>query len=304
MKWAGGKTQLLEQLTAHFPVELPAGCVQRYVEPFIGGGAVFFHVAQTYKVEELFIADINDELVVAYTTIREDVASLLEVLAELQAHYFGLNPAAQAEFYYQVRIHYNSAQAGFDFSGYNPGWIERTAQIIFLNRTCFNGLFRVNSKAAFNVPFGDYKNPTICDAANLKSVSALLQRTKVRRGDFTTCQEFVNADTFVYFDPPYRPVSKTANFTSYSKYDFDDAAQLRLARFYRELHGRNAKLMLSNSDSGDDFLAQTYQGFNITRVKANRMINSNARKRGEIDELLITNYPERFAREVQLTFPD
>jgi DNA adenine methylase len=213
----------------------------------------------------------------------------------MERKYHRLSPNRQKEYFYAIRFQLNENRPSIDFNKYSEDWIERTAQIIFLNRTCFNGLFRVNSKGEFNVPFGKYKNPLICSEDNLQAVSELLHRTEIRLGDFSDCESFVNSETFVYFDPPYRPISKTASFTSYSKYDFDEAAQLRLASFYRLLHRKGARLMLSNSDPKnedpkDHFFEDAYKGFRIQRVTANRMINCNADKRGKIFELLILNY--------------
>lgn len=295
LKWAGGKTQLLPQIVRYFPKELHTGKIKSYIEPFMGGGAVFFHIAQVYQIDQFFLGDINEELLVAYRTAREDVETLIELLLETQQHYHQLNQEEQKNFFYEMRNTFNTNRASMNFSHYSPAWVQRTAQLIFLNKTCFNGLFRVNSKSGFNVPFGDYKDPTICDAPNLRAASKVLQRAIFQSGDFASWREVVDADSFVYFDPPYRPISKTASFTSYSRLDFDEVAQKRLALFYKELHQRGAKLMLSNSDPknenpADDFFERAYEQFRIERVKANRMINSNGHKRGEINELLIMNY--------------
>ncbi len=295
LKWAGGKGQLVPQLVKCLPPELQEAHIKRYVEPFLGGGALFFHIAQTYELEDFFISDANPELFVVYKVIQQDVEGLIKQLSEIQNWYFRMASEQQSEFYYNTRQKFNSARLKFDFAYYSHIWVERAAQILFLNRTCFNGLFRLNSKAEFNVPFGDYKNPTLCDTENLRTVSAILQKATLQQSDFSTCREFVDEHTFVYFDPPYRPLSKTASFTAYSSFGFDDGEQLRLARFYRELAQRKAKLMLSNSDpknidAADNFFEEAYAGFNISRLKASRMINSNAQKRGEISELLITNY--------------
>lgn len=295
LKWAGGKAQLLEQIIEYLPLELKLGKIKRYVEPFVGGGALFFHIAQAYEIDEFYISDLNEELILAYKTIQQDVEELIDFLRSMERKYYRLTYNRQKEYFYAVRFQLNENRPSINYNEYKVSWIERTAQIIFLNRTCYNGLFRVNSKGEFNVPFGKYKNPSICSEENLRSVSELLKRTEIRLGDFSNCESFVNASTFVYFDPPYRPISKTSSFTSYSLYDFDDAAQLRLASFYRLLHRKGAKLMLSNSDPKnenpmDNFFDDVYKEFRIVRVKANRMINCNADKRGAINELLILNY--------------
>jgi DNA adenine methylase len=296
MKWAGGKSQLIEALVNFFPPELGNGQIKKYVEPFIGGGALFFYVAQNYpSIESFFISDVNEELMLAYKTIQKDVESLISLLATLEKKYHSLDRPKQKEFFYQERVNFNKKLPETDFKNFHENWIERTATIIFLNRTCFNGLFRVNSKGEFNVPFGDYKNPKICDPDNLRAVSELLQRTQIECGDFTTSKEFVDENAFVYFDPPYRPISKTASFTSYSKFDFDEDEQKRLAEYFAVLSKKGAKLMLSNSDPKnenpqDHFFEDLYHEFHIERVDASRMINCDGNKRGKIKELVIMNY--------------
>jgi len=296
MKWAGGKSQLIEKLTRLFPPEILNGKIKKYVEPFIGGGALFFYAAQNYpSIEEFFISDANPELILAYKTIQKNVGELIDLLKELEKKYHALSAVEQKEFFYQKRKYFNSELSKVNFSDFGGDWTERTAIIIFLNHTCFNGLFRVNSKGEFNVPFGDYKNPKICDAENLQAVSNLLQRTEIQRGDFTSSADFVDRNTFVYFDPPYRPISKTASFNSYSKYDFNDQEQKRLSEYFALLSEKGAKLMLSNSDpknedADDHFFEDLYMGFHIERVDASRMINSNGSKRGKIKELVILNY--------------
>ncbi len=295
LKWAGGKTQLLEQLDKFFPQELLNGSIKRYIEPFIGSGAVFLHIAQFYKVDDFFISDINPELVLAYKTIQKEVEDLIEFLLNIQTNYLSLDENERNKYFYQTRSTFNSLRNQINFHIFSKDWIERTAQIIFLNRTCFNGLFRVNSQGEFNVPVGRYKNPTICDQENLRAVSQILQKTQIHQGDFTECEKFVNKQTLVYFDPPYRPISKTASFTSYSQSSFNDCDQLRLRDFFILLDRQGSKLILSNSDpkneeADDNFFDYAYEGYRIKRVKAARNINSKASKRGEIDELVIMNY--------------
>ncbi len=295
LKWAGGKSQLLEQLDRRFPAALKRGSIERYVEPFVGSGAVFLHIAQFYPVREFWISDINPELIVAYQTVRDRVEETIERLRTLEAEYLARDREARQIYFYEVRSQFNQNRPDFDFDTPNPDWIDRTVQLIFLNRTCFNGLFRVNQKGEFNVPAGRYKNPTICNFENLQLVSRILQRSRVRYGDFTECLEFVNDRTFVYFDPPYKPISKTSNFNEYSQHKFDDREQFRLRDFFKTLDSLNAKLMLSNSDptnedSTDLFFENAYAGYRIDRVRANRHINSNASRRGEINEILVLNY--------------
>lgn len=295
LKWAGGKGQLLEQMSNFLPRGLIDGSIKRYVEPFIGGGAMFFYIASTYTNLEFFIYDINPELILAYKTIKQDVNTLGEMLLKIQSEYWSLSEQDKSQYFYQVRDSFNLRKSQIDFNRFSDSWIERTAQIIFLNRTCFNGLFRVNSQGKFNVPIGRYKKPKICNLENLQAVSSILQNTQIEIGDFTNCKNLINSDTFVYFDPPYRPISSTANFTSYSENNFDDNEQLRLRNFFNDLNLSGAKLLLSNSDpknqnEQDNFFEDAYQTYRIERVKASRNISSNSSTRGQINELLIMNY--------------
>lgn len=295
LKWAGGKTQLLSTFDRYYPAELLNGKISRYIEPFVGSGAVLFHVMQNYKVKTAYIADINYDLINTYQVVKHHVDSLIEQLGEMEAAFLPASQEQQKALYYSIRREYNQGQtaAGTEDSQLS---IKRAAQLIFLNKTCFNGLYRVNKEGEFNVPMGLYKNPKICDAANLTAVSKVLQHVNILHGDYKQCREHIRKNSFVYFDPPYRPLNKTANFTSYNKYDFDDAQQIELARFYRELaRKKGVYLMLSNSDpknvdENDVFFDELYKGFNIYSVNARRAINSKGDKRGEITELVITNY--------------
>lgn len=296
LKWAGGKSQLLSQFSLYYPDELQSGSLAVYVEPFLGGGAVFLDITQRYMLRQAYLTDINPELVLVYRVVQRDPDKLIELLAHHQRTYAQGDEAARRNYFYTVRAAYNEQRGHICFDRYAYAWVSRAAAMIFLNKTCFNGLFRVNAKGEFNVPFGRYKNPAIYDGENLRRVSSLLQRAEVHVAPFTACEQWVTANTFVYFDPPYRPISPTSSFTSYSSHRFDDAEQISLARFFAHLHRQyGAKLMLSNSDPApvnpnDDFFARHYQGFHIHRVWASRMINSQADKRGKITELLITNY--------------
>jgi DNA adenine methylase len=295
LKWAGGKTQILETIGKMLPKEMKENKIHRYIEPFIGGGAVFFYIADRYPSVELIISDINPELILLYKTIKKDVEALITILDELSKNYLQNGEDDREKFFYKIRGEFNQMLADTNFSKYQPSWSTRASQIIFLNRTCFNGLFRVNARGYFNVPFGRYKNPSICDAENLRSVAGLLQRTTILNNDFEKVESYVNSETFVYFDPPYRPISSTASFNSYAKDSFDDREQLRLSRFYRALDEKGAKLMLSNSDPKninleDNFFDDAYRDYRIERIEAARLINSKSEKRGPIRELLIMNY--------------
>ena len=294
LKWAGGKGQLLGQMSERFPEELLGGNVHTYIEPFLGGGAPFFHIAQLYPIERFFISDINADLILVYKTIRQEVGELIQTLEAIQTHYYSLEPHEQEAYYYDTRKRFNEGRRYTDFSSFSKSWLERSSQTIFLNKTCFNGLFRFNRKDEFNTSFGSYKNPLICDTPNLLAAAEVLRKVAIERGDFSCCSSLVDAGTFVYFDPPYRPLSKTANFTSYSSYTFNDQNQYRLSLFYRYLHTKGAKLMLSNSDAangdGGTVLETLYRDFRVERVRARRAINRDASKRGKISELLIMNY--------------
>ena len=295
LKWAGGKRQLLAQLESHFPAQLFNGEISCYVEPFVGSGALFFKVFQTFPIRECFLADVNPELILVYKTLQEDVSGLVSELRSIEECYLNLDLEQRKEYYYQVREDYNRQRASIQFRDFEANWILRAAHMLFLNRTGYNGLFRLNSEGAFNVPFGRYANPRILDEENLYGVAELLQNVIIHYGDFEETAEMVNNHTLVYFDPPYRPLSTTAHFTSYSKERFDDAQQLRLADYYRFLDAKGAKLMLSNSDPHnvdpeDDFFEDIYRGFRIERLKARRNINRKADKRGQISEILILNY--------------
>ena len=295
LKWAGGKGQLLKQFEKYYPKELKEGKITKYCEPFIGSGAVFYHIMQTYDIQESLIIDVNQELILAYQTIKKDVESLIKSLSALEKKYLAKEQEERKDFFYETREAFNSNLEKIDFDNFSDIWIERTMQTIFLNRTCFNGLFRVNSKGGFNVPFGDHKNPRICYDENLQSISKLIQNTTILKGDFTMSKDFIDSNTFVYFDPPYRPLNKTSSFTSYSKFEFTDEEQLKLATFFEKMDHKGAKMLLSNSDPKnenpeDDFFEDAYESYQIYRVKASRAINSKASKRGKINELIIPNY--------------
>ena len=261
----------------------------------MGSGALFFKIIQTYPIRECLLADFNPELILVYKTIQVNVSELIIYLEEIEQHFLGLDPEQRKAHYYQVREDYNHQRDIINFHEFGSNWTLRAAQMMFLNRTGYNGLFRLNSKGAFNVPYGRYENPRILDAENLRGAAELLQSVSIQYGDFEKTAHYINADTLVYFDPPYRPLSTTAHFTAYSKERFDDAQQLRLADFYRNLDVTGAKLMLSNSDPHnvdpeDNFFEDAYRGFRIEHLKARRNINREADKRGEISELLILNY--------------
>ena len=226
-----------------------------------------------------------------YNVIKTNVEELILQLDDKAKTFISLDDEKRKDFFYDIREEYNSYRLDNELN------VKRACEFIFLNKTCFNGLYRVNKSGGFNVPYGRYKNPKICDVANLRSLSKLIKNVIFEAGDYRKSEQYVNNNTFVYFDPPYRPLSITSSFTSYSKEDFNDENQKELAKYYNKLSLKNAKLMLSNSNpknvSEDDiFFEDIYKGFCINEVFAKRMINSNAKCRGQISELLITNYEE------------
>lgn len=296
LKWAGGKKQLLPVFNQKLPTHLMENkTIDNYVEPFVGGGAMFFNLKKTFKIRESILSDVNQELVMAFQVIKNDHEDLIDVLKNIEENHLAKDEDGRKENYYSIRQTYNSKFQDMDFENYNSIWIDRTAYLIFMNKTCFNGLYRQNKQGEFNVPFGRYKNPTICDSENIEHVNQALKNTEIYCMDFTHTEKFVHEGSFVYLDPPYRPLNKTSNFTSYSKDGFNDFDQIKLASFFRKMNDKGAYLMLSNSDpknhnSADEFFDELYNGFNIDRVPAKRNINSNASGRGLIKELIITNY--------------
>ena len=292
VKWAGGKGSLIPQLTNFYPYQLKDGIITKYVEPFVGGGAVLIDILQKYEVKEAYAFDINIDLINCYNVIKNDVNELITKLKQMESEFLNLDSDDREKYFYDVRKEYNSYKISEEELS-----TKRAAEFIFLNRTCFNGLYRVNRKGEFNVPFGKYKNPRICDSNNLTNLSSLLQKVVFKYGDYKKSSECVDNTTFVYFDPPYRPLSVSSGFTSYTKEDFNDENQKELASYYRELDIKDAKLMLSNSNpkntnKDDNFFEEIYRGFNINEVYAKRMINADCTGRGAISELLITNYEE------------
>ena len=247
---------------------------------------------QKYNVKSAYAFDINIDLINCYNVIKTNVEDLIEALKEKEENYFKLETENKQGYFYEIRKEYNSYR--IDEQELN---VKRASEFIFLNRTCFNGLYRVNKSGEFNVPFGKYKNPTICDAKNLRNLSKLFENVTFQYGDYKESNKYIDNNTFVYFDPPYRPLSVTSAFTSYTKEDFNDNNQKELAEYFKKLDYKNAKLMLSNSNpkntnKDDNFFETIYDGFNINDVFAKRMNNSNAKGRGAISELVITNYEE------------
>lgn len=296
LKWAGGKTQLLSQFDKFYPIELKQHKINKYVEPFVGSGAVFFDVVQKFTIKKAFISDINQDLILAYRVIQKKPDVLLEFLEKYQNRYNTCPMDNRKDLFLEVRKQFNAQRTKISYQRFSKREIQRAAQLIFLNKTCFNGLFRLNLKKEFNVPFGNYKKPKIWDVDNIQAVSKILQHTEIQCANYQASFDKADENTFIYFDPPYRPLSQTARFTSYTDSPFTDIEQTQLAAFFQKLaEEKPAKLMLSNSDPknqnpNDHFFENLYRDYYIHRVRANRMINSNAQKRGPINELLITNY--------------
>jgi len=289
LKWAGGKGQLLSEIEKYYPFN--NSHITKYAEPFVGGGAVLFDILSKYDLESIYISDINAELINTYRIIRDNIDELIAILVTMQNEFIPKDTETRKTYYLEKRSKFNDLK----INGNENVNIEKAALMIFLNKTCFNGLFRVNKKGLFNVPMGSYKNPLICDEDNLRAVSEKLQNVTIVCGDYRQCSAFVDENTFVYFDPPYRPITETASFTAYTENAFNDKEQIELAQFVDELHRKGAKVVVSNSDpknanADDDFFDSIYSAHNIKRVEASRMINSNSEARGKIKELLISNF--------------
>lgn len=290
VKWAGGKTQLLPEIRKHYPHR-----IKKYCEPFVGGGAVLFDVLQKCRPEKVLVNDVNEELINTYLQIKSDCNLLIEQLSELQQNYKSQSLEKNKILFYEKRLRYNKLKINRN----DAENLEKAALFIFLNKTCFNGLYRVNKRGEFNVPFNNAKNPLICDEKNLRACSELLQNVQMKTGDYSDCKDFIDSETFVYLDPPYRPLTQTSAFTSYSENKFSDKEQLELGKFITEISSKGAKVLASNSDpkntnKEDNFFDDLYSNFEIERITASRMINSNAKKRGAISELLISNIASVF----------
>ena len=293
IKWVGGKSQLLEEIKEKYPPK-----IEKYCEPFVGGGAVLFDILSSKHPETVLINDINKELINTYSQIKNNCDSMINQLSEIQTIYKTHTLEENKAYFYEKRQRYNELKV----NGNDAENLEKAALFIFLNKTCFNGLYRVNSKGLFNVPFNNAKNPLLCDEENLRACSEVLQNVEMRVGDYKECKDFIDSNTFVYIDPPYRPLSQTAAFTSYSENGFSDDDQKTLYKFIKEMiTEKNAKVLVSNSDPkntdvNDNFFDDLYDKnhFQIKRVSAARMINSNAKKRGAINELLISNIASVF----------
>lgn len=288
IKWVGGKSQLIEQLDAQLPADFDNWENVTYIEPFVGGGAMLFYMLQRYpNIQHAIINDINPDLAICYRTVRDTPEQLIESLMDIENAYLALETEdGRKDFFMASRYRYNEK---------NLDPIENTTKFFFLNRTCFNGLYRVNKKGLFNVPFGKYANPTICDPETIRKDSELLQRVEILNSDFETTFEHARGNTLFYFDPPYRPLSDTSSFNDYAKEAFNDDAQVRLKEYCDHINEAGFHFMLSNSDckgknENDNFFDVLYGAYQIERVWASRSINSNPEKRGKLTEILVHNY--------------
>ena len=281
VKWVGGKTQILPEIRRRYPAK-----IEKYCEPFVGGGAVLFDVLSTFSPEEVLINDINPELINTYRQIKESTEELIEVLKVIENEYY--SSTDKKSYFYEKRERFNTLIKN------RENTVEKAALFIMINKTCFNGLYRVNGKGLFNVPFNHAEHPTFCDEENLRACGNLLRNTSITRGDYSTTESFIDDRTFVYIDPPYRPLTASSHFTSYNENGFTDSDQIQLGKFFTELSSKGASVLLSNSDPknvdrNDDFFDELYRDYNIDRVSASRMINSKASGRGAVSELLINN---------------
>jgi len=288
VKWVGGKSQLLEQLDAQLPVDFGDWKDVTYIEPFVGGGAMLFYMLQQYpNICHAVINDVNPDLMTCYRTVRDMPEELITSLMDIQNIYNELlTEDARRDFFLAVRDRYNEK---------NLDPIENTTKFFFLNRTCFNGLYRVNKKGLFNVPFGKYVNPQICDPMTIRKDSELLQRVEILTDDFEATFDYAHGNTLFYFDPPYRPLSNTSSFKEYTKEAFNDDAQIRLKKYCDRINEAGFHFMLSNSDckgksEDDKFFDVLYAEYQIEKVWASRNINSNPVKRGKLTEILVHNY--------------
>lgn len=293
VKWAGGKSQLITEIRSYYPEEFGRS-ISKFAEPFVGGGAVLFDILSRYDLKEVYISDTNAELIHTYKVLRDSPEALISFLLQFQSEYLPGDNDYRKEYFYEKRKRFNLLKANESLS------LEVAALFIFLNRTCFNGLYRVNSKGAFNVPMGNYKNPLICNKENLIRVAESLNNNNVQivHADYHKSEAFLDANTFVYFDPPYRPLNGSSSFTQYTENSFNDDDQKKLAEYIIKHSKRGVKFLLSNSDPkntnpNDDFFDDLYSDFIVSRIPAMRMINSNPNSRGVINEILVSNIGDK-----------
>lgn len=299
IKWVGGKGQLLSQLEALLPADFEAWTDVTYIEPFVGGGAMLFYMLQSHRnIKHAVINDINKDLTTCYRIVRDCPEELVAALESIQNEYRDLSSEQERRgFYMEKRDCFNTKVSDE---------IEKTMLFFFLNRTCFNGLYRVNKSGLFNVPFGRYAMPTICDAQTIMADSELLQGVEILTGDFEGTFDRAHGNTLFYFDPPYRPLSDTSSFNDYAKEAFNDASQVRLKEYCDRIEGAGYAFMLSNSDgrgknANDSFFDDLFENYFIDRVWASRSVNADGNKRGKLTEIIVRNFGRKpDAGKVQL----
>lgn len=300
LKWAGGKKQVIKFIDEKLPQNIKdSGIIDSYFEPFLGGGAIFFYLVNKYEIKKAYLGDINKELILTYCVVKNKPKNLISKLKFYSEEFLSMDLEYRKEYYYNIRKEFNDNLENFDYENFSKEHIERASQMIFLNRTCFNGLYRVNKSGKFNVPMGNYKNPLICDESNILNVSKVLKGVTIVCDDYSKSKDFIDDNSFVYLDPPYLPIKKDS-FTSYSSEGFGLAEQIELSKFCKSIDDMGAKFILSNSDPknhdpSNDFFEETYGNLNLgnfgyKRIDVRRSINSNGDKRGSIKELLLYNY--------------
>lgn len=302
LKWAGGKKQVINFIDEDMmPKEiLDSKVIMKYAEPFLGGGAIFFHLISKYEIEQAYLSDINKELILTYTVIKSNhYKKLIHKLKSYSTTYLKMDFNERKDFFNEIRNEYNNNLDGFDYDNFSYDHIIRASQMIFLNKTCFNGLYRVNKSGKFNVPMGKYKNPLICDEINIKNVHKDLKNVNIISNDYKASKNFIDENTFVYLDPPYLPIKKNS-FTSYNANEFGVKEQIILSKFCKLIDDNGAKFILSNSDPknhdpNNNFFKETYGNLGLKtchykKINVRRSINSKGNKRGPIKELLIYNY--------------
>lgn len=294
LKWAGGKTQLLEDIVSYLPKDFDKE-FDKYFEPFVGGGAVFFHLIKKYDFGYVYLGDSNGDLILTYQVIQNNLDELKSVLKSLSDDYFEKNENNRKKMFLKIREDFNEIHCTSSKIP-NKNHVEIASKMIFLNKTCFNGLYRVNKSGGFNVPFANPKKPLIYDEINLSKVSEALSDVVIKHADYSKSKKLIDENSFVYLDPPYRPINGKKSFEGYSKSNFNDDNQKELAEFCKDISEINrAKFILNNSDptnyiEDDNFFEELYGEFNIEKVYAKRSINSNGNKRGKITELLVYNF--------------
>jgi DNA adenine methylase len=295
IKWAGGKTKIYPQLEKKLPYELFNGNIKNYYEPFFGGGAVFFNIIQKVNFEKCIVSDINEELILFYNVVKNDPIKMILFVTKYYKEYMHLSEIDKEKYYYDLRRTYNFERFNISYNDYSYLFIPRAAQLLFLNRTCYNGLFRQNLRGEFNVPFGKNYSPPLIDENGIIEISKILKKVDIKCDDFQNiCKEIEGSNSFVYFDPPYKPISKNGGFTNYHRSNFTLKDQLRLLRTFNELNSKNVKIMMNNSHINNDIkidsIESYYECYNIDFIKSSSTMSSKVEYRKKINELVITNY--------------